>query len=465
MLIRCFPPAASEQILTKANGEGTRLILTLIIMFGLYALFMFLDFIFENRRMRAANRDANEVSTGVASLFESFVGVDLQTGAFHYLQGHTPSKRWPREGKYADLVELVLANIPEGQEREAARRSLSLQLLREKLRDAEKLSIRVHANLKNLEWLTCNFIVTHRENGEPVRMVIGAQDVTSIYYHEQKEQRRLEQALDAAEKASRAKTDFLFNMSHDLRTPMNAIIGYTELTQREGITEAEMRDYFDKIDSSSKHLLDLINDILEMSRIESGKMTLEPVPTDLIRVMGEMKELFATQMAEKGIKFKTDASKIQDNWVMCDDKRLNRVILNLVSNAFKFTPRGGTVTASLIQISTHGDMASFEMRVRDTGIGMSPEFARKLFTPFERERTSTVSGIQGTGLGLSITKNIVDLMGGSIEVKTEQGKGTEFIIRLAFQITDAPADELKRDIAEDSGHRHEPRPGAAGGGQ
>ena len=290
------------------------------------------------------------------------------------------------------------------------------------------------------EWYTFNFIVIEREKdgtNAPARLLLVCQDVTELHMKEEAEQQRLQQALDTAERASRAKTEFLFNMSHDLRTPMNAIIGYTDLSQRPGVSEAEMRSFVRKIDASSRHLLALINDILEMSRIESGKLTLEPGDTDLVGTIAEADSMFATQMKEKKIDFTVDAREVQDRRVLCDKNRLNRVILNLLSNAYKFTPEGGKIGVRLVQTGRTDGKGSYELHVKDTGIGMSPDFVSKLFTPFERERTSTVSGIQGTGLGLSITKNIVDLMDGTIDVETEQGKGTEFIVRLQFPVLEA----------------------------
>ena len=216
---------------------------------------------------------------------------------------------------------------------------------------------------------------------------------------------------------------------------MNAIIGYTELAEHDGVSLEEMRGFVRKIDASSQHLLALINDILEMSRIESGKMTLVPEECDLAGVLDDARSLFATQMYAKGLDFVVDAtSSVTDRWVLCDENRLNRIVLNLISNAFKFTPEGGRVSVSLTQEGTSDGRGSYALHVADTGIGMSPEFVERLFSPFERERTSTVSKTQGTGLGLSITKKIVDLMGGSIEVFTEQGKGTEFVVHLTFPI-------------------------------
>jgi signal transduction histidine kinase len=219
-------------------------------------------------------------------------------------------------------------------------------------------------------------------------------------------------------------------MSHDIRTPMNAIIGYTGLALKED-SPPEVRDYLEKIDGSSRHLLALINDILEMSLIESGKIELEYVPTDLCSVFDGMRDLFAEQMKEKNMDFRVHTSQVENRYVWCDRKNLNRVLLNILNNAWKFTPPGGSVSASLLEVRSAEDgWGSCEMRVQDSGIGMSREFADRMFNAFERERTSTVSGVEGTGLGLAITKNIVDLMGGTIEVLTAPGNGMEIILRL-----------------------------------
>ena len=256
----------------------------------------------------------------------------------------------------------------------------------------------------------------------------------NVYSIMQGRERRLESEKNRAEENSRAKTIFLSNMSHDIRTPMNAIIGYLNLAKRDDITMPELRDYMEKIEGSSQHLLALINDVLEMSRIESGKMELERVDTDLVQVMDAVRDMFATQMREKHIEYTVRCETLSERWVLCDKNRLNRVLLNLISNAYKFTPEDGQVSVRLIQPwPAAGGRAAYELRVRDSGIGMTPEFAERVFEAFERERTSTVSGIQGTGLGMAITKSIVDLMGGDIRVETAPGEGTEFIVQLELE--------------------------------
>ena len=245
----------------------------------------------------------------------------------------------------------------------------------------------------------------------------------------------LSEAVRAAETANRAKSTFLSNMSHDIRTPMNAIIGFTTLAVSNIDDKKRVRDYLGKILSSSNHLLSLINDILDMSRIESGKIHLEETEVSLSDVLHDLKTIISGQIYAKQLDLYMDAMDVTNEDVYCDKTRLNQVLLNLLSNAVKFTPAGGTVSVRLKQfpVAVKGS-GLYEIRVKDNGIGMSQEFVKKLFSPFERERTSTVSRTQGTGLGMAITKNIVDMMGGTIEVQTEQGKGTEFIVRLPFRI-------------------------------
>jgi len=284
----------------------------------------------------------------------------------------------------------------------------------------------------------------------------------SVYSMISKRGRQMEMEKIKAEESSRSKSIFLSNMSHDIRTPMNAIIGYVNMVQRDGDDPKKVKEYIDKIKTSSLHLLALINDVLEMSRIESGRMDLEPIPMDLIRVMDDLKDMFSTQMESKRISFTMDVSKVGHSRVYCDKNRLNRVLLNLLSNAWKFTPEGGSVNVTLSQTGEsagegegsfgtkmYGD---YELRVEDTGMGMSKEFAAKVFEAFERERNEVVNDIQGTGLGMAITKSIVDLMGGQITVDSTEGKGTEFTIklRLEYASDETPDSEVLPGETEES---------------
>ena len=263
-----------------------------------------------------------------------------------------------------------------------------------------------------------------------------------------------EDALKVAESASKAKSTFLSNMSHDIRTPMNAIIGFATLALDDIRDGKKVQDYLSKILSSSKHLLGLINDILDMSRIESGKVVLEEQETDLVTTLQELQSIMEGQAKERKLKLHVDYSNLRDRHVYCDKTRLNQVMFNLLANAVKFTSEGGSIWLTMSQLEPTcevEDRAIYEIRVKDTGIGMDKAFIKHIFEPFERERTSTVSKIQGTGLGMAITKNIVDMMGGTIEVESQKGVGTEFIIRLELRLQ-AEARVANEDGTKQHGH-------------
>ena len=287
----------------------------------------------------------------------------------------------------------------------------------------------VHLKTGEKRWFH-NIAMGSEVNGKK-KYILVMSDRTSDW----KMNQALSEAVRAAETANKAKSTFLSNMSHDIRTPMNAIIGFTTLAVSNIDDKKRVQDYLGKILSSSNHLLSLINDILDMSRIESGKIHLEETEVSLSEVLHDLKTIISGQIHAKQLELYMDVMDVTNEDVYCDKTRLNQVLLNLLSNAVKFTPAGGTVSVRIRQChGTQKGSELYEIRVKDNGIGMSQEFVKKIFSPFERERTSTVSRTQGTGLGMAITKNIVDMMGGTIEVQTAQGKGTEFIVRLPFRI-------------------------------
>ena len=238
----------------------------------------------------------------------------------------------------------------------------------------------------------------------------------------------------------RAKTIFLNNMSHDIRTPMNAIVGFTGLAASHVDDPEQVKDYLQKITVSSQHLLALINDVLDMSRIESGRVSLEEADVHLPDVIRDLQTIVQANITEKRQNLLIDMQGLRHEDVITDKLRLNQVLLNILSNAIKFTPAGGTISLSLDEEpSSRADTACCAFRIKDNGIGMSREFQKTIFEAFTRERTSTVSGIQGTGLGMAITKNIVDMMGGTISVQSEEGKGSEFVVRIPFRIGESRA--------------------------
>lgn len=240
---------------------------------------------------------------------------------------------------------------------------------------------------------------------------------------------------DYSDEERRIRNEFLTNISHDIRTPMNAIVGYTQLALNNAGDADAVRNYLNKVQASSNHLLALINDMLEMEEIENGEIELNEVPCSISDIMSDLNTMVIEQTEAKKQGLKFDVSGVKQDNIYCDRMRLNQVMINLLSNAVKFTPEGGEISVVVNQKeSTDEGMGAYEIHIKDNGIGMAPEFAARVFEPFQRERTSTMSGVQGTGLGMAISKNLVDLMHGKIDLITVPKKGTEFILNLNFRL-------------------------------
>ncbi len=266
-------------------------------------------------------------------------------------------------------------------------------------------------------------------------IVLGFRSVDEEIRNEMEQKSLLEDALLQANRASKAKSVFLSNMSHDIRTPMNAIVGFTALAVTHIDNKEQVEEYLKKIMTSGNHLLSLINDVLDMSHIESGKMHLEEKQCSLPDILHGLRNIVQADIHAKRLDFYIDAVDVINEEIYCDRLRLNQVLLNLLSNSIKYTGAGGIVSMRIAEkMGAPDGYANYEFCIKDNGIGMSEEFVSHIFEPFEREESTTNSGIQGTGLGMAITKNIVNMMNGTIEVKSEQGVGTEFIVSFTFRI-------------------------------
>ncbi|MCR5396147.1 MAG: response regulator [Lachnospiraceae bacterium] len=282
-------------------------------------------------------------------------------------------------------------------------------------------------------------------SSDPTKAILGVKMVEEEYRESERQKKYLEDALDQAQHANKAKSTFLSNMSHDIRTPMNAIIGYTEIAQIHIENEKKVGECLEKIMTSSKHLLDLLNDVLDMSRIESGRARLLEEEYRISELIHDIWTIEEGAIQDKNINFTIDMSELKDDAVVCDKLRMRQMLLNFVNNAIKYTPSGGSVGIVVKQRkSVLKDYSRYEVRVKDDGIGMSKDFQEHLFSPFEREQSSTQSGIEGTGLGMSLAKSILDMIGGSVRVNSEKGKGTEFII--IFDLKRQEYRNVARDI-------------------
>ena len=289
---------------------------------------------------------------------------------------------------------------------------------------------------KNKQWIAVSAIVQNRdENGKLTDIQFLTHDVTDQRERELQQEDALRIALASSEHANKAKTAFLNNMSHDIRTPMNAIIGFTALAASHMDQPDLVKDYLTKIGTSSKHLLSLINDVLDMSRIESGIVKIEENEVCIPDVLHDLKTIIQGNIQAKQQNLYIETQDVVHENVITDRLRLNQILLNIVSNAIKFTPTGGTINIRVTEKTCNlKDFTTFEFRIKDNGIGMSEEFQTHVFDAFSREQTSTKSGIEGTGLGMAVTRNIVDMMGGTISLTSKEGKGTEFVVTLNFKI-------------------------------
>ena len=321
------------------------------------------------------------------------------------------------------------------EDRAMVRASLSAAALREELTEDK----RIHVNYRIRRGDTVEYCqVTAVRTGswpEHHNIVLGFRSVDMQTRDEMKRRALLEEALERANKASAAKSAFLSNMSHDIRTPMNAIVGFTALAGSRIDQPEKVREYLGKIQSSSTHLLSLINDILDMSRIESGKVALDEQPCNLTVLLDDLYSIIQAEASARQLYLTVNAEGIEHPNVRCDKLRINQILLNLLGNSLKFTKAGGFIKVHVTEVDgAPAGYGRYRFTVSDTGIGMSSEFVEHIFDPFERERTSTISGIQGTGLGMSITKNLVDMMHGTIAVESEKDVGSLFTIELTLAL-------------------------------
>ncbi len=360
-----------------------------------------------------------------------------------------------KEYDYAEILGEYIRTRVHPEDKKELSEALALDHVREELKDDNEYlgSYRIQDNgeVQHFQY-TYLKIADNENNGHDGFILVGFRNIDEVIKKEQEQKEVLSEALAQAQYANKSKTTFLNSMSHDIRTPMNAIIGFTSLAITHIDNKEQVRDYLGKIITSSNHLLNLINDVLDMSRIESGKVKIEEKEVNLPEVMNDLKTIVQADVKAKQMDFGVDIQEVKNATVICDKLRLNQVLLNIISNAIKYTGAGGKVGVRVIQTAEEQDgYATYEFRVKDTGIGMSPEFLQHVFEPFEREQTSTVSGIQGTGLGLAITKNIVDLMGGTITVESEVGKGSEFIVKFCFRTAEMPTEtRTENESAEEA---------------
>ncbi len=390
----------------------------------------------EDARLRG-EREHAEVVNSLSTIYSTIFVADIDTHRYNILTSiPLMEDAVPAEGNFDDVNNKIMELFITPEYQDSMRAFLDLDTLARRLESTNSIATEYKAPTG--QWMQSRFVVKKRgQDGAAKEVLYVANDITKEKLRDLEQQEALANALAAAQQASRAKTTFLNSMSHDIRTPMNAIVGFTALAQAHSNDQAQVQDYLGKISTSSMHLLSLINDILDMSRIESGTVKLQETDVHIPDLLHDLRTMIQGLVKAKNQNLFIDTQDVVHEDVVTDKLRLNQVLLNIVGNAIKFTQAGGDIIIHLVEkpCSIKG-YTTYEFSVKDNGIGMSQEYLGHIFETFTRERSATVSGIQGTGLGMAITKNIVDMMNGDIRVESEVGKGSLFTVTLDLQIAD-----------------------------
>ncbi len=450
MLLQVFPIKVTNSMLNESNKIAMYLELWLILLFVAYIIIL----IMENRRQKAKlvmeKQEMRDIVDSTSQLFSSFVIVDLKNDTYEYLKSNIRAcgeeddagsvKKLPRKGVYSQFRNYWDSQVV--QEDEYIRNQFTISSIQQNLtEDTPFLQFEHRFQEDGIRWKQISVLCLKRENSVPVSVLMAVQDVTELKEAELKNRMAMEEAYRAAKAANEAKTTFLSNMSHDMRTPMNAIIGFSALLDRDASQPDKVREYNGKIAASGRHLLGLINDVLDMSKIESGQNSLNIAEFDLKELLDELESVIQPQVREKQQSLDVRVCDVNGERFLGDRLRLSQILLNLLSNAVKYTPEGGHIELAVLGLpETSRDYAHLRFQVQDNGIGISPEFVEHIFEPFTRENNTTASGIMGTGLGMAITRNLVDMMSGTISVESTQGEGTTFRVELELRYGERPAE-------------------------
>ena len=408
-------------------------------------------------RVKTAQEELRQKSTAailraVAEDYVCLIDVNLQTEKeIQYFLGEGPEEPLPRWSEADDYSSCILAyaqRIVAEKDRKRFILATGLPELRRVLAGQREFIIEYDAVPEGGVRKFQGRFTIHREESGEQHMFIGIRDITQAEQLRFEEEQRLREAVERADAASLAKSTFLFNMSHDIRTPMNAIIGFSELALKHMDDRARLEDYLHNIGVSGNHLLSLINNVLEMSRIESGRLELDEQPDDMARAMKEWYAIYADE-TEKKHQTLTFDSDIQHTQILWDSSRIEEVFLNIFSNAVKYTPEGGRIRIAVKELPCEkAGYTRYETLVEDTGIGISEAFLPHIFESFSRERNSTESRVMGTGLGMGIVKRLLDMMGGDIRIESQPGKGTRVTVTLTHRLAgDSPLPEAEPAVA------------------
>lgn len=443
MLILTFPSAVTDSMVKDANAVGIRLEVQLIVAFGIYIVCLLLLSWKQRKKLVSEKQEMSQIVTGVTQLFKRFVVVDLEGDTYEYLKDM--EEGLPETGSYSDLVAYFTPRYV----REEDEVDMSLVITRDYICEhmdgnTPYLQYEYRIQSENQSWENMSIICLQRRAGAPRMVLLAIQDVTAHKENELRSWTALKAALEAADAANRAKSEFLSRMSHDIRTPMNAIMGMTAVAVMHVDDKERLMDCLNKITLSSRHLLALINDVLDMSKIESGRVTLSEEEFNMPKTVESLLAIMHPQIQAKNQKLKVNVSNIAHEEVIGDPLRLQQVFVNIMGNAVKFTPEGGSISFSISEKPSHiQGSGCYEFVFEDTGIGMKKEFIKKIFEPFARGENASSQNIEGTGLGMPIAKNIVRMMNGDIQIESKLGVGSKFIVTVYLKLQNVETESVE----------------------
>ncbi len=401
----------------------------------------------ENEELRRIqDMEARQLMRGIMDTYDLVISANLSRNRYHMIQyDRYLNKTADQEGAFDELIEVGISTLPDAH-KDNFRNAFSRERLLDAYAQGKKDVYLDHQQYDDhgvLHWISTHVIFTENPYNDDILQITLSQNIDERIRREAENKVILQDALLLAERASKAKSEFLSRMSHDIRTPMNAVIGYATIAASHIEERERVKDCLRKILSSGEHLQGLINDVLDMSRIEAGKESLNLIRTSISEMIRTVLPMIHSQIAQKQIELYVDTIDVTNEYVYADAQKMRQLLLNILGNAAKFTSDGGSISVKIRQSASRTPgRAIYTFFIKDTGIGMSREFQKHLFEAFSQERTSTNSKQMGTGLGMAIAKSYVDMMGGTISVESEVGKGSEFAVKLEFA--------LQEDVQPDS---------------
>ena len=388
----------------------------------------------EMKQQRQAEEELQAVARNTLVVFEEIYVVEVEKNYYRMIY---PRMECMEEGNYeAAIEEHFCTGRIFTEDKERIRKFLSIQGIREQLKEENYVEEKYRRTLEGgqVVWCLTSLTVLERKEGFPVTVIIAIRNIENIIAEEEKQKKQLHMAMEKAEAANLAKADFLSRMSHDIRTPMNTIIGMTEIAKSNLEDKERILDCLKKITLAGNHLLGMINEVLDMSKIDTGKMTLRKESFSMEELLENFIAMAKSQTNEKHHTLNVTLAPIDHKYLIGDSVRIQQVFMNMISNAVKYTPEGGTISIAMREEWECGrDYSQFVFEFKDNGIGMSEKFREKIFEPYEREKSTAVENIQGTGLGMYISHNFVNMMGGEIQVESKEGVGTCFTVTIPLK--------------------------------